>query len=158
MTDLGGGGGGGVQTDGGMKQPDAQTIDYKAIFKTWSGCMTLANFQAANMTVAWSTLTTNDNKQCLNCHDQGQYNFIASDEEAVYFEKLSQHSYFLAMYFGVDPVTKQVTVNTASFKGANAKTGHPKFNADTNQGITALQTFHASTAANTACGTPTMID
>jgi hypothetical protein len=154
----GGDDGPGAKADGGVKQPDAQTIDYKAIFKTWSGCMTLANFQAANMATAWSTLTTSDNKQCLNCHDQGQYDFIATDDEAAYFTKLSQHSYFLAKYFTVDPATMKVIVSTASFKSANSKTGHPKFNAEANQGITALTTFHASTAANTACGAPTMID
>jgi hypothetical protein len=157
LTDLGGGGSG-TQADGGVKQPDAQLVDYKAAFKTWSGCMTLANFAAANMATAWSTLTTTDNKQCLNCHDQGQYNFIATNDEALYFAGLSQHSYFMAMYFTVDPATMKVIVSTASFKSANAKTGHPKFNAEMNQGITALQAFHASTAANTACGAPTMID
>jgi hypothetical protein len=148
----------GSNPDGGTKQPDAQTIDYKAVFKTWSGCMTLANFTAANMTSAWSNLTTADNKQCVNCHDQGQYNFIASNDEAAYFAGLSQHSYFMAMYFTVDPATMKVIVSTSSFKSANTKVGHPKFNADMNAGITALQAFHASTAANTACGAPTMID
>jgi hypothetical protein len=156
LTDAGGGPG--AQADAGMRQPDALSIDYKAVFKQWSGCMTLANFQAAKMATAWSTLTTSDNKQCLNCHDQGQYNFIASDDEAAYFAGLSQHSYFMVMYFSVDPATMKVVVNTQSLKSANAKVGHPKFNADTNQGITALQMFHTATTANTACGTPTMID
>jgi hypothetical protein len=151
-------GGPGVQPDGGTKQPDAKVIDYKAIMKQWSGCMTLANFQAANMTMAWSTLTTNDGKQCLNCHDQGEYNFIASDDETAFFAGISQHSYFMMMYFSVDPATEKPIVNTQSFKSAAGKVGHPKFNTDTNQGITALQTFFTSTAANTACGTPTMID
>jgi hypothetical protein len=152
------GGGPGGQADGGVKQPDALTIDLKAIFRDWSGCMTLANFQAANMTSAWANLTTSDGKQCVNCHGQGEFNFIASDDEAAFFAGLSQHSYFMVMYFSVDPATKKVIVNTTSFKGAAAKPGHPKFNTDANPGITALQAFHASTAANTACGAPTMID
>jgi len=156
IDDLGGGGSGGP--DGGMRQPDAKAIDTKAIFRQWSGCMTLANFQAANMTAAWSTLVTNDGKQCMNCHDQGEYNFIASDDETAYFAGLSQHSYFIAMYFSVDPQTEKVIVNTSSFKGANSTVGHPRFNPDMNQGITALTTFFTSTAANTACGAPTMID
>jgi hypothetical protein len=151
-------GGSGGQTDGGVKQPDAQTIDLKAIFRDWSGCMTLANFQAANMTSAWANLTTSDGKQCVNCHGQGEFNFIASADEAAFFAGLSQHSYFMVMYFSVDIPTKKVIVNTTSFKGAAAKPGHPKFNTDANPGITALQAFYASTAANTACGAPTMID
>jgi hypothetical protein len=158
ITDAGGGGGPGAQTDAGMRQPDAKVVDTKAILKTWSGCMTLANFQAANMTTAWSTLITNDGKQCLNCHDQGEYNFIATDDETAFFAGITQHSYFMMKYFMVDNATEKVIVNTISFKGANATNGHPKFNADMNQGLTALQTFYTSTAANTACGTPTMID
>lgn len=158
LGDLPSGGGPGAQTDAGMRQPDATVIDLKAVFRQWSGCMTLANFQAANMAAAWSQLTTTDGKQCINCHEQGQYNFIASVDEAAFFAGLSQHSYFMVKYFSVDPATMKVIVNTQSFKAANNAVGHPKFNADTNAGMTALNAFHASTTANTACGAPTMID
>jgi hypothetical protein len=157
LTDTGPGGGG-IQPDAGTPTPDVPTVDIKAVLTSWSGCMTLANFQAANMTTAWSTLTTTDGKQCLNCHDQGEYNFIASDDENAFFTGLSQHSYFMLKYFSVDAATMKVVVSTASFASANAKVGHPKFNVTMNQGITALDAFHASTAANTACGAPTMID
>ena len=138
--------------------PDAQTVDTKAIFKQWSGCMTKTNFQAATMATAWSTLVTNDGKQCLNCHDQGAYNFIASDDENAYFTGLSQHSYFLSMYFRVDPATMKVELNTEAFKAANSIVGHPRFNWSSNQGMTALTTFHAATVANTACESPRMLD
>ena len=138
--------------------PDAQTFDAKAVFRQWSGCMTMTNFQTASMATSWTQLTTNDGKQCVNCHDQGAYNFIASDDETAFFTGLSQHSYFLAMYFKVDPATKKVEINTDSFKGANTTAGHPRFNATSNQGLTALTTFHAATAANTACEPPRMLD
>jgi hypothetical protein len=138
--------------------PDAQTFDAKAVFRQWSGCMTMANFQTASMKTAWSTLTTNDGKQCLNCHDQGAYNFIASDDETAFFTGLSQHSYFLSMYFTVNPATKKIEINTGSFNAANTAVGHPRFNTTSNQGLTALTTFHAATAANTACETPRMLD
>ncbi|HEY5952324.1 MAG TPA: hypothetical protein VIV40_42795 [Kofleriaceae bacterium] len=156
LTDAGGGPG--ATTDGGAHGPDAKQVDVKGILRTFSGCMTLTNFQAAKMTTAWSTLTTNDGKQCMNCHDAGEYNFIASDDETQYFSGLSQHSYFMLMYFSVDPATEKVIVNTQSFKGANSTVGHPKFNADANQGMTALQTFYTASSGNTACGAPTMID
>jgi hypothetical protein len=150
LTELGGG-----TPEAG---PDAKVIDVKAIFRTWSGCMTLTNFQAANMTIAWSTLSTQDNKQCLNCHQHGEYNFLASDDETYFFAGLTQHSYFMAKYFSVDPPTEKVIINTLSFKGANSIVGHPKFNTTMNQGLTALTTFFDATAANTACGAPTLID
>ena len=110
------------------------------------------------MTTAWSLLTTQDNKQCLNCHGNGEYNFLASNDEAYFFAGISQHSYFMGKYFTVDPVTEKVIINTLSFKGANSTVGHPRFNPTMNQGITALTTFFDSTAANIACGAPTMID
>jgi hypothetical protein len=138
--------------------PDAQTVDVKAILGQWSGCMTLTNFQTANMADAWSALLTNDGKQCLNCHEQGQYNFIATGDENAFFAGISQHSYFMVKYFSVDVATKKVVVNTQSFKSANNAVGHPKFNADTNAGMTALMTFYTATAANTACDAPKMVD
>ncbi|HEY5924320.1 MAG TPA: hypothetical protein VIV11_21735 [Kofleriaceae bacterium] len=151
-------GGGGDQPDAGTRGPDATTIDLKAVFRQWSGCMTLTNFQTANMATAWSQLTTSDNKQCQNCHDQGQYNFIATDDEAAFFAGITQHSSLMAMYFRVDAATMKVEINTASFASANAKTGHPRFNTMSNIGMTALTTFHTATAANTACEAPKMLD
>ena len=158
LTEGTGGDPPGATPDAGTPTPDAPTVDVKAILRDWSGCMTLANFQAANMATAWSQLTTNDGKQCLNCHEQGQHNFIASNDENAFFTGLSQHSYFLVKYFSVDIATQKVIVNTQSFKAANNANGHPKFNPDANPGITALQTFFTATAANTACEAPKMVD
>jgi hypothetical protein len=155
LEDLGPGGGGG-QPD--ARGPDAKVVDVKAIFRTWSGCMTLTNFQTAAMATAWPQVTSSDGKQCINCHSEGQYNFIATDDETAFFNGISQHSYFMAMYFMVDPASEKVMINTGSFKAANSAAGHPKFNADMNAGMTALTTFYGATAGNTACGAPTMID
>ena len=148
-------GGGG---DGGMRGPDARIVDVKGILRTWSGCMTLANFQTANMTTAWSTLASSDGKTCQNCHSEGQYSFIATDDETAFYSGISQHSYFMLKYFLVDTANEKVTVNTTSFKTANSAIGHPKFNFTMNAGITALTSFYNATVANAACGTPTMID
>jgi hypothetical protein len=152
LTDVGAG----TQPD--ARLPDAKIVDVKAIFKAWSGCMTLTNFQAANMVMAWTTLVTNDGKQCMNCHDYGEYNFMASDDEAAFFAGITQHSYLMSKYFTVDIPTEKVMINTTSFKAANSAAGHPKFNATMNQGMTALQTFYDATVANIACEAPKMID
>ena len=154
IDDVGGSGG----ADGGMRGPDARTVDVKGILRQWSGCMTLANFQTANMTTAWSTLTSSDARKCQNCHDQGQYNFIVTDDEAAYFAAISQHSYFMLKYFTVDIATEKVVVNTQSFKTANSAVGHPKFDPINNAGMMALNAFHTASAANTACGPPVMVD
>jgi hypothetical protein len=152
IDDVGGTG------DGGMRGPDARVVDVKGILRTWSGCMTLTNFQTANMTTAWSTLVSSDGKTCQNCHSEGQYNFIATDDETAFYTGLSQHSYFMLKYFLVDTATEKVIVNTKSFMTANSAIGHPKFNYTMNAGMTALTSFYNATVANTACGAPTMID
>ena len=142
---------------GGAERPDAKTVDVKGILSQWSGCMTMPNFQAANMTSSWSTMTTNSAQQCVNCHDGGQFGFMASDDEAAFFAGISQHSSLMKMYFTVDLATEKVIVNTSSFASANGKTGHPKFNT-MNAGMAALETFYAATAANTVCETSKMLD
>jgi hypothetical protein len=144
-------------TDLDESTPDAKVVDVKAVFRQWSGCMTMTNFQTANMMTSWSTLATQDNKQCLNCHQHGEFNFLATDDEAAFFTGLSQRSYLMAKYFTVDIETEKVVVNTGSFKNANTIVGHPKFNV-MNQGVTALTAFYDMTVANTACSEPTMLD
>ena len=148
---------GGTQPDGGDPSgpPSATAL---AMLKQWSGCMTLANFTAADMANAWGTLLTSTSKQCQNCHDDGQYGFVATQDEESFFAKVTQHSSFMAMYFSADVPNNKVVINTTSFKGANSSVGHPQFNPLMNQGMTALTAFHTATAANTACEAPKMID
>ena len=135
-----------------------KVVDVKGILGAWSGCMTMPNFQAANMTTSWSTLTsTSDAKQCVNCHDSGQFGFMASDDETAFFTGISQHSGLMAVYFSVDIDTEEVVVNHESFARANSAVGHPRFNTN-NAGMTALETFHAATLTNTICETSRMLD
>jgi hypothetical protein len=148
----------GEVTDLGENTPDAKFVDVKGILRQWSGCMTMGNFQAANMTMAWSTLTTENNKSCMGCHNNGEFSFIATDDEGTFFSGLTQHSYFTSKYFTVDIETEKVVVNTGSFKNANTLVGHPRFNVTNNQGMAALNAFYDATVANTLCSTPTMVD
>jgi len=146
------------QTDGGSRTPDASTASTLALLKQWSGCMTLTNFQTADMAHAWGTLVTSTAKQCQNCHQDGQYGFVATEDEAAFFSKITEHSSFMSMYFSADVANNKVVINTSSFKGANSTVGHPPFDPVTNQGMTALNTFYTATAANTACEAPKMTD
>jgi hypothetical protein len=130
----------------------------RRLFETWSGCMTLANFQTAGMATAWGSLAGNDGRVCSNCHDSGAFGFIATRDEEALFSALSKHSSLLAMYFRADLTSKTVVVNTYAFVNADRKPGHPRFNAEDNAGMTALRTFHSATVANTACGSPTLVD
>jgi hypothetical protein len=128
------------------------------LLQQWSGCMTLANFQTAQMAQAWGTLLTSNGKQCQNCHGSGEYGFIATSNETLFFETVSKHSGYLAKYFSADVANSKVKINTASFELADGAVDHPRFNVASNQGMTALTTFYGATVNRAACDAPTLVD
>lgn len=154
---AGGGGGGTTQPPPG-ESPAEITLK---LTKEWSGCMTLANFTAANMK-AWGNMRA-DNSACKTCHDNGEYGMIAQDIDNPYFTVLSTDKYYMAQYFSVDVPNKKMIINTKSFTGVGTATPphtqHPRFNLTGSTGLAALQKFYDSTmAAKTAgtCGPPTL--
>jgi len=130
----------------------------------WSGCMTLANFNAATMAVAWGTLTTDDGRQCQNCHVNGAEGFIATTESTKLFDVISSNKQYMLQYFTVDLkdlATAKIIVNTAPFlavsQGKDPHREHPQFDALKNQGMVALGVFYDATmnakaAAGPSCG------
>jgi hypothetical protein len=155
------GGGTGSGTTGGESPADATV----RLTKEWSGCMTLANFQTANMK-AWGNMRA-DNSACKTCHVDGEYGQIASDTDNPYFTTISTNKYYMAQYFSVDlsagVATAKVIINTRSFTGVGTAlpphTEHPRFTLAGSTGLAALQKFYDLTmAAKTAktCGPPTL--
>ena len=140
--------------------PDAPPVMLSAreLLAKWSGCMTLTNFQSAKMALQWGTLTTDTAKECQFCHQDGAYGFIATTNEDAFFPAITQHSSFMSMYFTTDVPNQKVIINTAAFQGANSAAGHPQFNYQMNQGMTALNDFWMTTSAITTCDPPKMID
>ena len=125
----------------------------------WSGCMTLANFNTANMANAWGQMQTNNGDACQSCHVNGANGMIATQQATTMFGVISTNKYYLLQFFTVD-LTKtpaQVVINTQSFLGVSQgkppHVEHPTFNATTNQGMTALQTFYTSTMAGVTANT-----
>lgn len=132
--------------------PPPPPFDPKVPLKEWSGCMTQANFDAAGMTQAWSTLGADNLQKCLNCHLAGAAGFYISNNSTAFFTQISTSTPFLLKYFSVSTVEKKVVVNTASFQSANKIQGHPTF-ALTNAGSIALQKLYESTLAKKTAGT-----
>jgi hypothetical protein len=136
--------------------------------KEWSGCMTLANFTAANMK-AWGSMRA-DNSQCQTCHAGGAYGNIAlANDDKTFFNVISTNKYYMAQYFSVDlsmgVAAAKVIVNTRSFTAVGGNlaphTTHPRFTFDKSTGATALAKFYDLTvAAKTAgtCGPSTLAD
>ena len=131
---------------------DAPSAD--ALLRQWSGCMTLTNFQTANMAVAWGTLNTATNQECSNCHALGGQGFIASTDEAVFFKTVTEQSAYLVKYFSADAASGTVIINNVSMMSAGVSlTDHPHFDPINNAGMRALATFFDSTKALKAAGT-----
>ncbi len=143
------------------------------VVKEWSGCMTLANFQTANMK-AFGNMQAG-NSACKTCHVDGEYGQIASDADNPFFTVISTNRYYMAQYFSVqlidpanptapfDPKNVKMIPNIKSFTGVGTATPphqeHPRFTFANSAGAIAQQKFYDLTmAAKTAgtCGPPTL--
>lgn len=134
-------------------------VDPIEVLKKWSGCMTLANFNTAQMAQKWGSLAAGNNQKCLNCHGGGLYGFMLSDNPTTFFTTISTQKDYLLKYFTVDG-TGKVIINMAAFTNAGVTLNtHPHFDPTNNLAMPALQTFYTSTlAAQTAntCGPSTL--
>jgi hypothetical protein len=144
------------ERSGGMAPPP---VDPVAKIREWSGCMSLDNFTASNMATAWNTLASSGNQRCANCHQTGLDTFLTGTGNAqTFFTGLTTTKDFLMKYFTVD-ATGAVVINMASMQNAaTTLPNHPRFNATTNVGMTALTQFYNLTKTRQTAGTPTPCD
>jgi hypothetical protein len=142
------------------KDPPIPPFDVKAALKEWSGCMSLENFQASNMTQAWSTLGADNLQKCLNCHNGGVAGFLISANAQQFFTGLSTQAAYLVKYFSIDAAARKVIVGTGAFESANKIVGHPTFPIE-NAGMVALKKFYDLTVARkeaNQCDPPRLVD
>jgi hypothetical protein len=140
-----------IETEERKGDTPTPTVDPKALLREWSGCMSLENFNTANMTQAWATLGGDDDRLCMSCH-QGGLGFYIVNTPQTFFDVLSSTSAFLVKYFSVSTVENKVVVNTGSFENANKIAGHPTFPVKTNPGFLALEEFYTLTATRKMMG------
>jgi hypothetical protein len=115
---------GGNGSGSGSNQPPP--FDPKAVLAEWSGCMSQANFNTANMTATWSAFAAKNQQKCLNCHQGGIAGFLISTNATQYFTSLTTTTAYLLKYFSVSNVDKKTVINTGSFESANKIQGHPE--------------------------------
>lgn len=143
-----------------MNSNNPPPVDPIEVLKKWSGCMTLANFNTAQMAQKWGGLTANG-QQCSNCHGSGAFAFIATTNAQTMFDMMTKHKDYLLKFFSVD-ATGKVVVNMASItNAATTLEGHPRFDPMNNAGVTALQTYYMSTSTlmtGGTCDPPRLID
>jgi hypothetical protein len=106
-------------------------------------------------------MTANNNQRCSNCHASGDGGFIATPDSTLMFDVVSTNKYYMLQYFRVklDLTTlaiSKIEINMDSFmgvsQGQDPHREHPRFNATTNVGMTALQSFYNSTMAAVTAG------
>jgi hypothetical protein len=142
-------------------KPGGETLSQAAdrVMSAFAGCMTLANFQTANMAQAWANLQSNQG-QCRVCHTSGDGGFIANTSANIAFTVISSKKMYWLQYFTVDltggAAAAKVIPNKVSFTGVYNRqvphAAHPTFQYPNNAGVTALQTFYDATVATLGSG------
>lgn len=145
----------------GEQQPGGESLSAAAerVMSQFAGCMTLANFNAANMR-QWGNVGTNEGN-CVQCHGTGYYSFIANNVAEPMFNVISTKKMFWLQYFTVNlaggPAAAKVETNKVSFAGVYNRQpphiSHPTFNYPNNNGVTALNNFYQLTIDEIAKGT-----
>jgi hypothetical protein len=142
--------------------PTTPSVDPKQVLRDFSGCLTIADFNTAQMAQKWSALAASNNQKCLNCHQGGGDGFIVNADANLMFKIMSEQSAYMLKFFAVDTsaTPAKVVVNTGSFMNAGQTiVGHPRFDPTNNQGMIALKAFYDLANAKVgACGPPTLKD
>jgi hypothetical protein len=145
--------------------PPPPAVDALAELREFSGCTTIADFEAAGMALAWGGMIA-ESRQCASCHSQGLGNFIANVDSAIMFQGMSTQMdlYRRFFTFGVPAQggAETVIINTGSFSNAGLDggiTSHPRFDPLSNQGMTALLSLYQIAKPKYdagTCGPPTL--
>ena len=139
-------------------------VDPKEVLKTFSGCLTLADFNTAQMAQKWGNLAASNGQKCIGCHGQGAEGFIVNTNATTMFNAISTQSAYMLKFFSVDTnaTPAKVIVATGSFQNAGVTlAGHPRFDPINNAGVTALKAWYDLAAAKQmagGCGASTLTD
>ena len=137
-------------------EPTTPNEGPEAVLLRWQQCMTLADFQAANMAGAWTSVaTTPTNQKCASCHAVASYGFVATSNAQQFFDVIKADKYLLQAFVDVAAVASQpgawqVIVDEQTIPGAGSGDipEHPRFNPAV--GMTALRDFYQRTQARCA--------
>ncbi|HTR52042.1 MAG TPA: hypothetical protein VMJ10_15120 [Kofleriaceae bacterium] len=142
-------------------------VDLMAEF---SGCLTLTDFDTANMSTSWAQNIETSEGYCRQCHVNATAHMIATPQDQYMFDQITTDREVMSTFFMVDTTQtpNKVIVNTAPFKlaaaGLTASGQHPRgWNATDNPGMTALQQWYAAaesdlTASPSTCSASTLGD
>ena len=137
--------------DGGMT-PDPGTPPAPgapARLATFSGCMTQANWDAAQMG-QWANTATEGGTVCASCHYEGLRKFYTNENNAQMFD-YNRYQVFISGFFLDNGTAVVAAGDKLRLYGSNHPT-HPTFNVSPNApAFAALDAFVELTNANQAC-------
>lgn len=127
-------------------------VDPVALLGTFSSCMTIENFNTAQMAQLWGGMAATNGQACKNCHNAGAFGFTVNDQALIYFDLITTSQSQNLKYFSVQGT--KVVINMGALTNAGTTLpGHPLFDPVNNQGMPALQQFYQLTdAATVAAG------
>lgn len=118
---------GGDIDDGG---DDPLPTDSKAALAQWSGCMTKANWDTAQMG-SWSDKPAEGGTVCSSCHNDGLQRFNANADNDTMFE-MNRYEVFIISFFTVrvnlDNTTTVIPAYDKLQRMGNGSTLHPTYN------------------------------
>ena len=139
------------------------------LISEWSGCLNLNDFIELRFGEVWANKGSTGGN-CEQCHQDGGYGMIATDDNAYMYQVLSSNKYYMLMFFKpnvIDLANAQMQTNEQQFINVGLRipphTEHPAFDPRQITGVTgtapidALVELYNRTmgykAAGT-CGTP----
>lgn len=145
--------------------PPPPAVDALAELREFSGCTTLADFEAAGMAPAWGALAA-QSRQCASCHSVGLGNFIANLDSAIMYNGMSTQMDLYRRFFTFGTPAQggaeTVIINTGAMANAGLDggiVGHPRFDPVNNAGMTALLQLYTIAKPKYdagTCGPPTL--
>lgn len=121
----------------------------------WSGCMSLADWEAEGVATQWSNKNAGNQGRCESCHNLGADGFVASDDYVRVFTMVSSMPAFMPSYFTLDATGTNVLINRARLESVGGQLAphenHGAFEVDGNA-MEALQRFYDLTLERKLAG------
>jgi hypothetical protein len=131
------------------------------LFSAFSGCLTQTDFDTAKMATSWANMQLNNGSRaaCGACHDNFEFNQIATTVSTKFFTFISTNAVAMSQYFTLDSPTAptKVIINQKHLQDVAtpipAYTGHGQFTLTNSAGLKALTAFYNAANAKLAAGT-----
>lgn len=121
----------------------------------WSGCMSLADWEATGVADLWADKNAGNQGDCDACHNLGADGFMASNQDERVFNYVAGTPAFMPSYFTLNAAGTEVVINRSRLESVGSQLtpheAHGNFNVD-GQAMEALQEFYGLTLQRKLAG------